>query len=140
LGGWTGDKIGRRLVITTAILIGAGGVFCFLVADSRALMYVGSALIGLGASIARVNIDITVLNGAPAYLRGTATGLQYASIDGWIGTMGWLFGIAAVKSGFNLVYTALVSILVAGALLMAVIVPGRRAGQSSASALAAPPS
>jgi MFS family permease len=140
LGGWVGDIVGRRLVITTAILTGASGVFCFLAADSRVLMYVGSALIGLGASMARVNIDITVLNGAPAHLRGTATGLQYASIDGWIGTMGWLFGTAAVKSGFNLVYAVLVSILVAGALLMAVIVPRRRAGQSPTSALADPPS
>jgi MFS family permease len=128
VGGRLGDRFGRRLVIPTAVLIGAGGVFAFLTADSRALMYIGSALIGLGASTARVNIDFTVLNGAPAHLRGTATGLQYASNDTWIGAMGWVFGIVAVQSGFDLVYTALVAILVVGAGLMAAIVPPRRGG------------
>jgi MFS family permease len=129
LGGWLGDRLGRRLIITIAILVGAGGVFALLSADSRMLMYLGSALIGLGASTARVNIDFTVLNGAPSHLRGTATGLQYASIDAWIGAMGWLFGLVAVQSGFDLVYTIIASFLAVGALLMAALVPARRAGR-----------
>jgi MFS family permease len=127
IGGRLGDRLGRRVVIPSAVLIGAGGVFALLAADSRVLMYLGAALIGLGASTARVNIDFTVLSGAPAHLRGTATGLQYSSIDGWIGAMGWVFGLLAVQSGFDLVYGILASILVAGAVLMAVIVPARRA-------------
>jgi MFS family permease len=129
LGGWLGDRVGRRLLIVTALLTGAGGVVAFLLADNRVLMYVGAALVGLGASVARVNIDVSVLNGAPAHLRGTATGLQYASIDGWIGTMGWVFGLVAVGSGFNPVYGALIVILLAGTVLMGAIVPGRRVGK-----------
>jgi MFS family permease len=126
LGGRLGDRVGRRLLIVTALLIGAGGVIAFLLADNRLLMYAGSALIGLGASVARVNIDITVFNGAPAHLRGTAAGLQYACLDGWIGAMGWIFGLVAVGSGFNLVYGALIATLLAGTALMGAIVPGRR--------------
>jgi len=129
LGGWLGDRVGQRLVIVTGLLIGAAGVGAFLLADNRALMYAGAALIGLGASTTRVNIDIIVLKGAPAHLRGTAAGLEYACLDGWIGAMGWIFGVVAVDSGFNPVYSALVAILLAGTALMGVIVPGRRVGR-----------
>ncbi len=123
LGGWLGDHLRRRLVVAAALLVGGLGIFCFLVSGGRFLIYVGAALVGLGSSVMRVNLDTIVLSGAPLDLRGTATGLEYASFDTWIGTLGWLLGIVTVRSGYTTIYTIMALVPPLWAVLMWFLIP-----------------
>ncbi len=123
LGGRLGDTAGRRLVIVPSLLLAAGGVYLLWTADRLSLMCLGAGCVGLGTALTRVSLDTLVLEGAPADLRATATGLQYAGIDIWIGLLGWMLGLTIVRAGYDITYAVMAGIPVMLAVVLSFLVP-----------------
>jgi MFS family permease len=118
LGGAAGRRFGRPVMVVVGLLVSAGGLLTFLLSQSTLALIGGAVLTAAGLSVTRVNLDTIVADNAPDDLRGTATGLQYASFDMWIGIGSWLYGIVAVSTSYEVLYTlmAAVTVLAAGAI------------------------
>jgi len=110
LGGSLGDRFGRRAVTTPGVLIGIAGLAVAVLAYQSWMLLVAGTLIGFGNSLARVNVDAIVLNGAPMDQRGTAAGLQYAAGDTWVGLLSWGLGALLVHTDYAIVFGLLGSI------------------------------
>lgn len=122
-GGRLGDRFGRRFVIGPGLVLAALGVFLFLQARGAPVLYTGAALIGVGTAVARVNIDMLVMEGAPLDLRGTAGGWQYFSWDIWIGAISGLLGYLVRNAGYEAVYALLAVATLMMGLVMWLITP-----------------
>ncbi len=123
IGGRLGDRIGWRFVIIPSFLIAALGVYFLLIADQTGLIVIGSGLVGLGASIARVGLDVIVMDGAPRDLRGTAAGLEYAGLDIWNGLFSWVMGIIVLQTSYNTIYTIMTVIPIIWAAVLWIMIP-----------------
>jgi MFS family permease len=79
-------------------LVGLNWTYSFLWLVAMAL------LLGAGFGGARVGLDTTVVDSAPASLRGTALSLNYLCFDAGVGLGGVLSGVLAGPAGYGLVY------------------------------------
>lgn len=123
LGGSLGDRFGRRWVVIAGLLIKMAGILAFLNAEGQAVLYLGSALAGLGIALVLVSLDTIALSSAPPELRGTAAGLQYASFDCWVGILGWLLGVIATQTDYETIYILMAVIVGLWTFLMWFLIP-----------------
>jgi MFS family permease len=123
IGGKLGDRFGWRLVIIPGFLITALGVYSLLIADKPGLIIIGSTLVGLGGAIARVGLDVIVMDGTPRDLRGTAAGLEYAGLDVWNGLFGWVMGIIVLQTNYSTIYTIMTVTPVIWAVILWFMIP-----------------
>ncbi len=118
LVGRLGDRIGWRPVIVPGMLLGSAGIYLLFLAPGPVVLYLGAVLIGMSIALVGVGLDAIVFNGAPDKLRGTATSLQYAGLDGWNGGLSWALGFIAVGAGYGATYALMAAIPLLWAMLM----------------------
>lgn len=110
LAGRLSDRVGRLPVIlpllgTLALgLAGLNWTYSFPWLMAMALLQ------GIGFGGARVGLDTTVVESAPASLRGTALSLTYLCFDSGMGLGGVVMGVMAAPAGYGPVY-ALIGIV-----------------------------
>ncbi len=98
------DRVGRLPVILPLLgalgvgLVGLNWTYSFVWLMAMAL------LLGAGFGGARVGLDTTVVDSAPASLRGTALSLNYLCFDAGVGLSGMLMGVLAGPAGYGSVY------------------------------------
>jgi MFS family permease len=88
--GWLSDKIGRKPVIVTGLILGAILIlpaFHFLQSDGRSTLLIGLVLVGLSAILALVVGPQTALLAElfPAKTRNSAATLPHNLAAGWVG-------------------------------------------------------
>jgi len=104
------DRVGRLPVILPLLgalavgLVGLNWTYSLLWLMAMAL------LLGTGFGGARLGLDTTVVDSAPAALRGTALSLTYLCFDSGIGLGGVLMGVLAGPAGYGPMY-ALIGIV-----------------------------
>lgn len=126
IGGPLGARIGRRLVIAISLLMSAVGVLLFVTVDTMLVMFIGAALVGLFGAFHRVNLDTIVMEGAPADLRATAVGFEYAGLDTFVGIFNLSLGFVAVSSPYSVVYLLIAAIPAVTIPVMLALVPRRK--------------
>jgi MFS family permease len=104
LAGRLSDRIGRLPVILPLLGILALGLIGLNWTYSFGWLMVMALLQGLGFGGVRVGLDTTVVEAAPASLRGTALSLDYLCFDTGIGIGGIVVGLLAGWVGFGEVF------------------------------------
>lgn len=75
VGGWLGDKLGRKRIYQWDLLVYAAGILCIALANSAAMLYVGTFVVGVAVG-ADVPTSLALVGEfAPAKARGKLLGL-----------------------------------------------------------------
>jgi len=110
LSGRLMDRVGRLPVILALLGALAVGLVGLNWTYSLPWLLAMALPLGIGFGGARVGLDTTVVDSAPASLRGTALSLNYLCFDAGTGLGGVLMGVLAGPGGYGSVY-ALIGIV-----------------------------
>ena len=116
LAGRLSDRVGRLPIILPMLAALALGLMGLNWTYSFGSLIAMAALQGTGFGGVRVGLDTTVLEAAPASMRGTALSLNYLCFDTGIATGSVLMGFLAASAGFGQVY-----LLIGGVCLVTLI-------------------
>ena len=113
------DRIGGARVSLVCVLIEAAGMATIWLATSPVVVFVGSAVAGLGYSLVYPGFGVEAVRLAPAESRGLAMGAYTAFLDLALGISNPALGLVASRTGLDNVF--LVStVVVLAAMLVAV--------------------
>jgi MFS family permease len=130
LAGRLMDRVGRLPVILPLLgalavgLVGLNSTHSFLWLMAMALP------LGTGFGGARVGLDATVVESAPASLRGTALSLTYVCFDSGIGLGGVLLGVLAGPAGYGRMYVLIGMVCLLTLILFGLVMRKREVGPS----------
>jgi MFS family permease len=122
-GGALGDRLGRKGVLLTGLVVFAAGAAASAAAPAVAVMLVGRVLSGIGAACVLPNTLAVLLHATPRERRNTAIGV-WASTTGVGGVIGNVGGGAVLSSGsWRWLFISIVPLSLVCALLIAALVP-----------------
>ena len=122
-GGALGDRLGRKGVLLTGLVVFAAGAAASAAAPTATVMLVGRAVSGIGAACVLPNTLAVLLHATPKERRSTAIGV-WASTTGVGGVIGNVGGGAVLSSGsWRWLFISIVPLSLVCALLIAAFVP-----------------
>jgi MFS family permease len=122
-GGALGDRLGRKGVLLTGLVVFAAGAAASAAAPTATVMLVGRAVSGIGAACVLPNTLAVLLHATPRERRSTAIGV-WASTTGVGGVIGNVGGGAVLSSGsWRWLFISIVPLSLVCALLIAAFVP-----------------
>lgn len=111
------DRIGGPPVALACAVIEAAGLALIWLASGPLMVFIGSALAGLGYSLVYPGFGIEAVRRAPPENHGFAMGAYTACLDLALGIAGPLLGLIASGAGLNAVFLASALIAISGALV-----------------------